>query len=312
MNIVTPIPTAATLPTANISTEAARRDNILRETIPQTSDAEKGASQKGLGSESDRAKTPGQAPPPVTYERPQIQSAPQSAENATQDRDNGSDQSAGKDDAQEQQRQQAEQKQIESLKARDQEVRAHEQAHAATGGQYAGSPKYEYTTGPDNKRYVTGGEVSIDISEEQTPEQTVRKMQQVRAAALAPAQPSAQDLKVAAEAAQKAFEARVELSEEKRESLASPAENNVESGESESSQAQSGGVASSFAQSFEDIIAEADIGSSDGGDVGTRSLDVEAELDTAVDALMQARKGRIQSAYTQAYTPLSEGFSAQA
>ncbi len=310
MNIVTPIPTAATIPTANISTEAARRDNILRETIPQTSDAEKGASQKGLGSESDRAKTPGQAPAPVTYERPQIQSAPQGAENATQDRDNGSDQSAGKEDAQEQQRQQAEQKQIESLKARDQEVRAHEQAHAATGGQYAGSPKYEYTTGPDNKRYVTGGEVSIDISEEQTPEQTVRKMQQVRAAALAPAQPSAQDLKVAAEAAQKAFEARVELSEEKRDSLESPAENNVENGAS--SQEQSGSVASSFAQSFEDIIAEADIGGSDGGDVGTRSLDVEAELDPAVNTLMQARKGRIQSAYTQAYTPLAEGFSAQA
>ncbi len=107
-----------------------------------------------------------------------------------------------------------EQAEVQILKQRDQEVRAHEQAHAAVGGQYAGSPQYEYETGPDNKKYAVGGEVSIDVSEEKEAEDTIRKMQIVRAAALAPAEPSSQDLKVASEASQKEQQARAELSKE--------------------------------------------------------------------------------------------------
>jgi hypothetical protein len=107
-----------------------------------------------------------------------------------------------------------EKKQVETLKVRDREVRVHEQAHAAVGGQYAGSPSYEYETGPDNKRYAVSGEVSIDVSEEEKPKDTIQKMQVVRAAALAPAQPSTQDLKVAAEATQKERQARAEFAQE--------------------------------------------------------------------------------------------------
>ncbi|MFT6268139.1 MAG: hypothetical protein ACJAVV_000944 [Alphaproteobacteria bacterium] len=103
---------------------------------------------------------------------------------------------------------------VQELKDRDREVRVHEQAHAAVGGQYAGSPTYEYATGPDGKRYAVGGEVSIDVSEEQKPEDTIQKMQIVRAAALAPAEPSTQDLKVAAEASQKENEARSQVSQQ--------------------------------------------------------------------------------------------------
>lgn len=105
------------------------------------------------------------------------------------------------------------QKQVKDLKDRDREVRIHEQAHAAVGGQYAGSPSYEYQTGPDGKRYAVGGEVSIDVSEEEKPEDTIQKMQIVRAAALAPAEPSTQDLKVAAEASQKENQARSQVSQ---------------------------------------------------------------------------------------------------
>ncbi len=105
-----------------------------------------------------------------------------------------------------------EKKEVQQLKDRDREVRVHEQAHAAVGGQYAGSPTYEYKTGPDGKKYAVGGEVSIDVSEEEKPEDTIQKMQVVRAAALAPAEPSTQDLKVAAEASQKESTARAELS----------------------------------------------------------------------------------------------------
>ena len=42
---------------------------------------------------------------------------------------------------------------LNDLKLRDQEVRTHEQQHAAVGGQHAGSPNYEYETGPDGKQY---------------------------------------------------------------------------------------------------------------------------------------------------------------
>lgn len=105
------------------------------------------------------------------------------------------------------------QKQVKDLKDRDREVRVHEQAHAAVGGQYAGSPSYEYQTGPDGKRYAVGGEVSIDVSEEEKPEDTIQKMQIVRAAALAPAEPSTQDLKVAAEASQIENQARSQVSQ---------------------------------------------------------------------------------------------------
>lgn len=221
MNIVTPIPTAINFSTANLNTEAAKRDNVQRETVPKTSAAESSAAEQGVGSESDRVKTPGQAPQPVVYERPQTQqnaSAQQTEiqQQQGQDKDNSEDPSAGKEnaDSRQQQQQQAEQAKVRELKSRDQEVRTHEQAHAAVGGQYAGSPQYEFETGPDGKRYAVGGEVSIDISEENTPEETLRKMQQVRAAALAPAEPSPQDLRVAQEATQKANEARSEITEQ--------------------------------------------------------------------------------------------------
>ena len=110
-----------------------------------------------------------------------------------------------------------EKQQVKELKARDREVKAHEMAHIAAGGQYiTGRANYEYQTGPDGKRYAVGGEVSIDTSEVNgDPEATIRKMQVVRRAALAPAKPSAQDRAVAAQATQKEINARQELREEK-------------------------------------------------------------------------------------------------
>lgn len=108
----------------------------------------------------------------------------------------------------------ADKEKIQTLKERDQEVRIHEQAHAAVGGQYAGAPSYEFETGPDGKRYAVGGEVSIDVSEEKDPEDTISKMQIVRAAALAPAEPSAQDYKVAADASQKEQSARAHVAKQ--------------------------------------------------------------------------------------------------
>lgn len=104
---------------------------------------------------------------------------------------------------------------LAGLKARDREVRAHEAAHQAVGGQYAGSISYVYERGPDGAQYAVGGEVSIDTSPVQgDPQATIEKMRTVRAAALAPAEPSPQDRAVAAEAMQLMLQAQSELSSE--------------------------------------------------------------------------------------------------
>lgn len=112
----------------------------------------------------------------------------------------------------------AEKKEVEKLKKIDREVRAHEAAHKAAGGSLVtGGASYTYTTGPDGKRYVTGGEVNIDISYDlDDPRATIDKMRQVRRAALAPADPSAQDRAVAAKASQIEARARAELSKQQR------------------------------------------------------------------------------------------------
>ncbi len=106
-----------------------------------------------------------------------------------------------------------EQKQVESLQARDREVRQHEQAHvSAAGGYVTGGPTYSFQRGPDGKRYAVGGEVKIDTSPvEGDPEATAQKARIVRSAALAPAGPSSQDLRGAANATKMEQEALAQL-----------------------------------------------------------------------------------------------------
>jgi len=111
-----------------------------------------------------------------------------------------------------------EKKRLEELKKRDREVRRHEQQHKAIGGQYVlGGATYEYERGPDGQLYAVGGEVKIDVSKESDPEATIRKMEIVQRAALAPADPSPQDRRVAAEASRIANQARAELAQQKAE-----------------------------------------------------------------------------------------------
>lgn len=111
-----------------------------------------------------------------------------------------------------------EQAQVAKLKARDAEVRAHEQAHKNVGGQYAGAISYEFQKGPDGRSYAVGGEVPIDASEiAGDPEATIEKMRIVKAAALAPAEPSAQDRKVAALADAQMMKAQAELNTQRTE-----------------------------------------------------------------------------------------------
>lgn len=111
-----------------------------------------------------------------------------------------------------------ENKLLAELKARDQEVRNHEQAHKAMGGQHAGAASYTFQQGPDGNRYAVGGEVPIDMSKvNEDPQATLEKMQQIQRAALAPNEPSSQDRQVAAQAGQKAAQALNEIAQQKLE-----------------------------------------------------------------------------------------------
>ena len=102
--------------------------------------------------------------------------------------------------------------QIRKLEQTQREVIAHEAAHQAAAGEFGGAVSYTYTEGPDGKRYITGGEVPIKLKQGDTPEETLRNMQKVQAAANAPADPSGQDRQVAAKAAAIASKARAQAS----------------------------------------------------------------------------------------------------
>lgn len=116
----------------------------------------------------------------------------------------------------------AELKQVEELQRIDRKVQAHEMAHLAAGaGLVRGGPTYGYETGPDGRRYAVSGEVSIDGSPADTPERTVTKAARIKTAALAPADPSAQDRRVAASAEQMAMDARMQIAQQQRMAAAS-------------------------------------------------------------------------------------------
>ena len=169
-----------------------------------------------------RPATPDVSADPVTSRSARVPTASAAAPSAEQRAEADETSAAnGQTPPESPQQQRLEQLEIAELVSRDAEVRAHEQAHAAVGGVYAGAPTYTFTRGPDGKRYAVGGEVSIDVSAvPNDPEATLRKMEIVLRAALAPAEPSAQDLRVAAQAQAQMTQARAELAEQQRSETA--------------------------------------------------------------------------------------------
>lgn len=109
----------------------------------------------------------------------------------------------------------AQSRDIQELRRTDAQVRQHEAAHQAAGGPHAGGASFTYTRGSDGKNYAVAGEVPIDVSAESDPTATIRKMDTVKAAALAPSDPSPQDLRVAQQADAKKAQARQELQRER-------------------------------------------------------------------------------------------------
>ena len=193
--------------------EAARTDNRRAELIPQARSSQASVAESEVGSQKEKSKA-GQA------------SSYQSSQNSRETGqpalttlpDNRFVEATGEEgqrkqqDPKQQEQQQRQEQQVQDLAERDKEVRTHEQAHQSAGGEYANSPTYQFTQGPDGKRYATGGEVQIDTSAVPgDPAATIAKMQQIRSAALAPAEPSSQDLAVARSAAASESRARKAL-----------------------------------------------------------------------------------------------------
>lgn len=211
MNIVTP-PPAMNLNTANVYTETAVRDNQLREVIPKPAPSNPTFAENKNSTDADKGRS-------ANADEAKVYDATGKAEQdkSVNAKKEGEQEQGQQQEKSEQEQQQAEQDEqvVQELKARDREVRQHEQAHARVGGQYAGSPSYEYQRGPDGNNYAIGGEVMIDVGPiEGDPKATIEKMQTVRAAALAPAEPSGADRAIAADATQKLSSAQAELAKQ--------------------------------------------------------------------------------------------------
>ena len=110
-----------------------------------------------------------------------------------------------------------EEQQVAKLKTTDAEVKRHENAHkAAAGGLKTSAPNYEYETGPDGKKYAVAGDVNISYEKSSDPNVNLKNAQKLKAAALAPAEPSAQDRSVARKADMEIAKAKQEILEEQQ------------------------------------------------------------------------------------------------
>lgn len=198
---------------ANPPTEIARRDAQNRERIGQLEQGQGSGRSRNLSAEGDPEKAPAQQVNGESATKGEASEVEASDADASGKERQASEQGQEQDD--DEQLSERDREKIRELKARDQEVRAHEAAHAAAGGRYAGGPSYEFERGPDGASYAVGGEVPIDVSPiSGDPQATIAKMQTVYRAALAPAEPSPQDRRVAAEAMSQQAAAQAELAKQ--------------------------------------------------------------------------------------------------
>lgn len=216
MNISPQLPSLPIATVVNPPTEMLRRDNNKREVIVKPEAAAQSAAEKGVASEKDRAKSPAQNNEQVDFAS--IRKRAEQEASSVRENNREGDNPESKEQQQQASGEKsaadvyAEEKVINELQQRDVEVRSHERAHAAVGGTATGSPSFSFETGPDGKKYATSGEVSVDLSQvEGSPRATIAKMQKVHSAALAPANPSIQDTRVAASAARIIAQAQSEL-----------------------------------------------------------------------------------------------------
>jgi len=230
MNITPHIQNIPLATVVNPATDSLRRDNNVREVIAQPAAASQSAAEKGVASEKDRGKTSAQDNEQIDFanlrkqaeenstsisgstQEKQEQSSNPEQQNAKSEKSTEGQTISANEGIKEKRELVVEQQKIESLKSRDREVRAHEQAHSSVGGTSTGAPSFTYQVGPDGKKYAVGGEVSVDLSTVSgDPQATITKMQKVYSAALAPADPSSQDHRVAASASRAILQAQTEI-----------------------------------------------------------------------------------------------------
>lgn len=307
--------------TANPPTEMARRDAVRRDLFVPITEPEKASPDKPAVSD-ERSRAANTQPAVTLYDAKGKETETQQAiegrgERQGNDQQNGDadgqrEQSARQDakqQAAEQQQaeqekiEQQEQQQIQKLKSRDQEVKAHEQAHAAVGGRYAGAPSYSHELGPDGKQYAVGGEVQIDISPiPGDPQATMQKMQQVRAAALAPAEPSAADRRIAAEASQRQLQAQAEVVQQTSAVVSNNQAEPAQSAQQDSKTDVSENGEAAVGQIFAGPQIQTDISDRVNDDAG--SAIVFPQRDTLADtAQMTLRRSVIAGFYQRATEP---------
>lgn len=215
--LITTAPIVIPVNTANLPTESLAAEAVQRPKIPQPPSTTENPSTKNSTEFAEQPKT--QFENSLQAEQDKNVAEKEQSQQQNSDDEKNAEQKDGenRNDASDKRNNEElaaqELQQVQNLRIRDREVRAHEQAHAAVGGNLAGPANLNFTTGPDGKRYASSGDVSIDISKvPNDPAASIRKFEQVQRAALAPANPSTQDLRVAARAAASANEARGELS----------------------------------------------------------------------------------------------------
>ncbi len=215
MLVVSPTPFSIPLNSAHVPTESVETQNRFSERIPESERTFELPNSKGAEvgqelNESDRAEKNSELRENIfgNKENNSEQSTDQPESEQIQSADSPSNQSV----REEKQQQSEDQAIIRNLAAIDRRVKAHEQAHASVGGVYAGSASFTYKTGPNGVRYAVGGEVPIDTSAVSgNPQATLRKAEQVSRAALAPADPSSTDRRIASSAQALASRARFEI-----------------------------------------------------------------------------------------------------
>lgn len=312
MNIVPQANISPLATVVNPQADTLRRENTQREVITQPAAVSQSAAEKGAASDKDKAKTPAQNNEHIDFANIKKQAEAESATISEHSDGNSQEQHQGHDHQSEQssdeqaehthtkgeisrEQEFSEQQEINQLSQRDREVRSHEQAHAAVGGAHTGSPSYQFTVGPDGKKYATSGEVSVDLSPVSgNPQATITKLQKVHSAALAPANPSVQDTKVAAEAARLILQAQSEL-------LAQKLDNSEFSGQSVDSTAPNSGYNTFASSSSVDIDKN---NSNEFDRLINTTLKIQDEIAPSRSGEVTARAGRIENFYkeiSQAY-----------
>lgn len=204
---------------------SSRRDQDLQQLRDKLAQADESATSSSPAQASQEKKARSESAQQRAPEASQAQRGPDTS--AVQGRDSGREKATGQETAEEEtQRLEQEIAQLEleqaraldEMRQRDQEVRTHERAHASAGGQWAGAPSYETEKGPDGRQYAVSGEVQIDTSPvANDPQATIEKMRTVMSAAMAPAEPSAQDRSVYAQAQATLAQAQMELAQQRSE-----------------------------------------------------------------------------------------------